>query len=331
MKFLFFTDVHDTMKAPSYRKDNYHETVLKKLAWIGDYASEYDYDFCVCGGDLFDTPGVSNATISSVAKCIRNHFGIPLFAIAGNHDLYGNNSYNIAQTAFGVLSKTGVIKNLCDPDEMECVWRDEKGQIVRIIGVESRVGIDDTPDAYLLKDMEKPEGEVWILVIHGMLREQKSSIFKSTGIRDIITTKADIILSGHDHGGFPILHQDGKIFANPGALLRVTTATSDVNLDVKIVSVQVEPGEISVDYITLPETVALPAKEVLDVERAAYEKKSRQATQDFADRLSQISKHMITTDENALDTLQKQLGFSDEIKEILQKYLSQAEEQLKEE
>lgn len=337
MKFLYFTDVHDTMKSPSYRKDNYHETVLKKLAWIGKYASDNDYDFCLCGGDLFDTPGVSNAVISSVAKCIRNNFGVPVFSIAGNHDLYGNNSYNITQTAFGVLSKAGIVRNLCDKEEKECVWEelDKLGNTkpwkLRIVGVESKIGIDDSPEAYLLNDLEKPDDEVWVLVIHSMLRERKSTIYKSTGLEDIMDTKADIVLSGHDHGGFKPFYKNGKIFANPGALLRVSTANTDINLDVKVASIEVrDKDDFSLEYISLPKDVALPYNEVLDVDRARSERASRTRTDDFAKRLGQVSKHLISTGENDIDVLQSQLGFSKEVRDLLEKYLTQAEQDLKE-
>lgn len=55
MKFIYFTDVHYGAN-PVCRKDNYNESILKKLKYIIEYAADNEIQMFVCGGDMFDRP-----------------------------------------------------------------------------------------------------------------------------------------------------------------------------------------------------------------------------------------------------------------------------------
>jgi len=328
MKFVFFTDVHFTSRAPSFRKDNFPETVLKKIEWVGNYAKEIGA-YALCGGDLFDTPGVSNSTIGAMLRVINKNFN-GIYSICGNHDLYGNNSYNVEKTGIGVLFASGEVINIPYQGHL---FDGEKKYKVRVIGVESKIGLDDTYENYLLSDLEKPDDEIWIMIVHGMLYKKQSTLIKSVGVDQILNTKADIVLSGHEHLGFAPIKENGKIFANPGALSRLTTSKSDVNLEVKVAVIDIDEdtGKFSVEFVNVPNNIALPAEEVLDLDRAYEEKRSQVESEKFLTEINSVNTLCIKDPEEILQRFIQEMNLSDKTVEIIRSQLKRAEEEIKNE
>ena len=318
-KIIFFTDVHDTSRTPRYRKDNFHETILCKLKWIGQYAADNDADI-VFGGDFFNTPGVSNSTVGDVLKVLSG-FDRPIYAIAGNHDLYGNNSFNVEKTGIGLLIASDYVRNISDH------WT-RLGD-VNLYGLESRMGIDSNAELHLNLPNVPSDG-INILVSHSMILQKKKNIMSCIGIEELENCPADIILSGHDHAGFGVIHKGNKYFCNPGALGRVTTSTSDVNLQVKIAEIVIDnEGVFSVRLVPLPEDIAKPASEVLDVETAHQEKEAMIAAQQWTSKMGRVNSVGVLNEEQLVDKFIAELGFAKTVKDLFYQYFGEAKEQMK--
>lgn len=70
MKFIYFTDVHYGA-SPVCRKDNYNESILKKLKYIIEYAADNEIKILVCGGDLFDRPHQNYSDLIELFSLIK--------------------------------------------------------------------------------------------------------------------------------------------------------------------------------------------------------------------------------------------------------------------
>ena len=70
MRFIYFTDVHYGAN-PVCRKDNYNESILKKLKYIIEYACNNEIKLLVCGGDLFDRPHQNYSDLIELLSVIK--------------------------------------------------------------------------------------------------------------------------------------------------------------------------------------------------------------------------------------------------------------------
>jgi DNA repair exonuclease SbcCD nuclease subunit len=81
-----FAGVEDNEKRVLLRNERF--TVLQRIA---EKAREFQAEFVVVAGDLFDSPSATRATVSAACSAI-GALGIPVFAIPGNHDHGGPGS-----------------------------------------------------------------------------------------------------------------------------------------------------------------------------------------------------------------------------------------------
>ena len=81
-----FAGVEDDEKRVLLRNERF--TVLQRIA---EKAREFQAEFVVVAGDLFDSPSATRATVSAACSAI-GALGIPVFAIPGNHDHGGPGS-----------------------------------------------------------------------------------------------------------------------------------------------------------------------------------------------------------------------------------------------
>ena len=94
MRFLFFTDTHIRGTNPQNRKDNFYNTLQLKIREVFDIARQNDVDIILHGGDIFDRPDISPSLVREFALLL-NEYSFPIYAVAGNHDIYGQNPLTI--------------------------------------------------------------------------------------------------------------------------------------------------------------------------------------------------------------------------------------------
>jgi exonuclease SbcD len=264
MKFLFFTDTHIKGAAPENRTDNFVETLKSKFLEIGKILKKYKIDYLLHGGDWFDKPDISPSIVSEFAIILKN-FGKPIYSIAGNHDVYGQNIETLGRTMLGLLESVGVLKLI---NTGETVHLEEDSIKVQLNGSPYRYDIDgeNYRNFYIVK--KQKDVKYAINMVHGMLLDKPFiEGIKYTLIDDIKDTGADITLAGHYHSGFGIVQKASKYFANPGSLVRVTNTLSEISRKPKVIIIDV--GEsLSVREIELES--AAPGEEVLDRNRLEY-------------------------------------------------------------
>ena len=100
MRLLYITDTHIRGTSPQNRKDNFPETLQLKFKEVISLAQKYDVLALLHGGDLFDTPSPSLAVCANFIPILAAA-GVPLYAIAGNHDLFGHNPSTLERTMLG--------------------------------------------------------------------------------------------------------------------------------------------------------------------------------------------------------------------------------------
>ncbi|MBZ2173816.1 metallophosphoesterase [Schnuerera sp. xch1] len=259
MKILFFTDTHIRGTTPKNRKDNLTETLEKKLREIGDIVEDYNIDFILHGGDLFDRPDVSVSIVSKFAS-ILNSFKVPIYIISGNHDVYGHNPNTIGRTMLGLLDALKVVRII---KQNEVIYLNKAGIKVQLSGQSYTYDIDHERNRskYIVKKVSKDVDYI-IHMVHGMLLNKpfiKGIPF--TLIDDIKSTEADITLSGHYHSGFGIINIGDKYFVNPGSLIRITNSLNEIERIPKIVILDIKD---SIDIKTICLETALKGEEVLD-------------------------------------------------------------------
>lgn len=218
MKILFFTDTHIRGTTPKNRKDNLVDTLEEKFHEILSISKNYNVDYILHGGDLFDRPDVSVSVVSKFAE-VLNKFEMPIYIICGNHDIYGHNPDTINRTMLGLFDSIGIVNLI---DENEIVFLEKGGITIQLTGQPYTYNIDDNKNLnkYIVENID-PKADYSIHMAHGMLLEKPFiKGIPYTLIDDIISTKADITLSGHYHSGFGIIKSKSKYFINPGSLIR---------------------------------------------------------------------------------------------------------------
>lgn len=322
MKLLYFTDPHIRANSPGSRKDDFPETILRKLTWVGDYAYENKIDAILVGGDWLDRPDISYAMLNCVIRLlfIWKTRGIRVFSILGNHDIYGYNPKTFGRTALSVLDGLDLITRL----SMES----HKFKCVSLTGADAHYSLDKNGCVDHYVDVPDAPGFVKIHLVHGFLTKTKwGDGVPSTTIADIAHTNANIVLTGHDHGGFGIIEMNGRTFCNPGAIARVTAGVGDINLEVKVTLIEVHEQTLSykLTLIPLPADIARPAAEVLDREKLELEKENKRQLVAFTNSIGDFEKYEAIDIYSLLDALAEEEQISSIVISIARERLQMAE------
>lgn len=269
IKFLYFTDTHIRGTTPKNRLDSFSETIKRKLTEVMQIAEKEKVDLMLHGGDVFDRPDLSPNVVGQFAKLFRET-NIPIYAISGNHDTFGHNPDTISRTMLGLLDSFGIM-TIIHPDEPLFIKKEDVS--VQISGQPYHYDLDQRDVKLDYYPINHHQADYMIHLVHSMLVEKAlPEGIPHTLVDHIWTTPADVILTGHFHGGFGIKEQDGKFICNPGAISRINNHWMELNRMPKVVI-----GEITASGITLREQVletAQKGEEVLDrtyVEKAVHQ------------------------------------------------------------
>jgi DNA repair exonuclease SbcCD nuclease subunit len=326
IKLIYTTDPHGRANNPTSRKDNFPDTILKKIAYVGKLAKDENADAVVCGGDWLDRPDTSTSFVSRLAEVLSN-FPCPIYSVIGNHDIYGQNPQTLPRTQLSILIAAKLIQRLYM--DKPVLLADSKTKVY-ITGVDAHYDLDKNGRTSDYVDVPETDG-VRIHVVHGFLTDRDWPNVPCTLISSVLNTKADILLTGHEHGGFGIIGRNGKLFCNPGALARVSASIGDVNQDVKVALITIQGNVFDCEFKRLPSSIALPASQVIDRAKLVEEKKHQERLTHFIDNLNDLKITDSFNVYNVLDEIATQENVPQEVVDIVRKRLEKAEEQLKEE
>lgn len=272
MRFLVVADTHLRGTSPQGRRDDFFATCRAKLEEVVNLAEDLGVSALLHLGDVFDrpdlAPGVAREFVLVLRRC-----RVPVYGIVGNHDVYGHNPDSLPRTLLGLVEALGGLR-LLRCGEVELLGG--PGQLkVQLTGAPFQHDIDsrDGADYVVSRDAR---ADVAIHMAHGMLLEKPwvSGMDYTLIERVAPRTGADLTLVGHYHLGYsrlPLEPVPGRLFVNPGAMVRLEASLAEIARHPQVVLVEVEGSGISVRGIPLRS--ALPGDEVLDrslIEAAAY-------------------------------------------------------------
>jgi len=322
MRILFFTDTHIRGTNPQNRKDNFVETLFRKLEEVFDIAKKNNVDMLLHGGDIFDRPDISPSLVRDLIILIGK-YSFPIYAVAGNHDVFGQNPLTLNRTMLGVLDGAGFIK-LIKPREK--LFFKENNITIQLTGQHYYFGIDTDGDKKGYKVEKEPDVDYAIHVVHGMLLEKP--FFEGmayTLIEDILETEADITLSGHYHAGFATKCVDNKYFVNPGSLVRINNSLNELLRMPKVILLDLEKG-IKIKEVYLKS--ALPGEEVLDrskVESMAFRERK---LSEFIQSVNSTGNYETFDINRIVELISRQQNLKDEVILEALKRIGQAQELL---
>ena len=282
MRVLYITDTHLTSKTPASRTDNYELTTYKVLLEIKKIIQEKNIDIIIHGGDMFHTPKVSLKYAGNVAQILLS-YGIPIYVVPGNHDIFGYNKNTIDQTMLGLFANLGVV-NLLDRDNP--LFLDIGNCTLSIEAQEYYGDIDkgNINDFNITNNL----ADYKILVYHGMLLDKP--FFEGvphTLIKDV-NTDANLVLAGHYHDGFKAQSVNGTFFLNPGATIRVESSRID-NPKITMFDFDEINGTIVPTCKYLYIQCAKPREEVFDLKSKAITQKENTELEILKNEIDKLS------------------------------------------
>ncbi|MDR6224258.1 metallophosphoesterase family protein [Desmospora profundinema] len=267
VRLLYVTDTHIRGTAPRSRVDDFVGTLREKLAEVVEIARRERVDAVLHGGDLFDRPDISPAVVREFARILRQ-LKVPLYTIAGNHDIYGHNPDTVNRSMLGLLDAFGVIR-LLHPGQR--AWVRQQGIAVQVTGQPFHYQLDKRDPAEDYRVEKSVEADYAVHMVHGMAVDRAlPEGVAHTMVNQLWYEDVDVLLTGHYHAGFPLQHRDGRYIINPGALARINNHPSEMKRLPQVVLLSF--GD-RVDVRFLPITCASPGEMVLDrsyLEKAAY-------------------------------------------------------------
>lgn len=201
--FVASGDIHFKDKTPRYRKDEFSITQFLKFKQLLKYtAQKTKYAVLLLAGDIFDSKGVSYATVVKAMELIRA-YPIEILLVPGQHDLRYHRQ-GLAGTPLGVLLQLDNV-HLLQPDKVNKIVTNFK-----FMGA----GWEEEPIG--------TQGDV--LVTHRMVTKT-SGLWP--GHTDFTTGKKLLqkypqfkyIISGDNHKPHIIEH-NGRININTGSMMR---------------------------------------------------------------------------------------------------------------
>lgn len=304
MKFLFFGDKHERVSTPENRIGDYQEEIRLKTQEIIDIGKRNKVTAFLQPGDFWDTPNPPLDYASKVMKRwtnidlfgsldklvtgnedeireVANSFKkdyIPMVGVVGNHELFGNNIKTLPKTMAGFINKLGLTKFATK--ENPVFFTTEDGLKIAITGTHYHIDIDSPEhiDDYIVKEKL---GDYHIHIVHGMLSDKDMGKYiRHTLLDKIRHTKADITLTGHDHIGFPITEIDGKYFANPGAIPRLSNDLKEIKREPKVILIDISKKD-GMKLTEVPLTSAKKGELVLDRKKITEKKAKEEKLEEF--------------------------------------------------
>lgn len=247
-RFTYITDIHLRGTTPRSRTDDYTETLFRKLKFVLEYAKKKKSNIILFGGDLIDTPAVSDAIINRFLDIIVE-YGIPWYAIYGNHDI------KIPKN----VSKIGLIEH-CE------LWNTLENNFLvegenTIIAGESYSKEKECLQSYQIGDVFGDcSSALKIAVLHTMVGNETMII---RGVDKIIAKEAfevyphcDMVLTGHYHPGYGIYQFDGlagtTVYVNPGSMMRLSVTDANQTVGPGLVQGTVKNGSVTLKMVLIP-------------------------------------------------------------------------------
>ncbi|HEU4965639.1 MAG TPA: metallophosphoesterase [Bacilli bacterium] len=322
MKLLYLTDTHIRASSPQNRTDDFVETLKNKFREVNEIARREQVDAILHGGDFFDIPSPSLSVCGDFVS-LMSQAGVPIYGIAGNHDVFGHNPDTLPRTVLGFIDRIGVVK-LIHPGQP--LFLEKDGLKVQVSGQHYHYDLDRR-DPRLDYVIDSVEADIGIHLVHGMLMDKAfMEGVAHTRVDQIVDTKAHLTLCGHNHLGWPEIRHDGKIFYNPGGFVRLSNHPNDASRRPQVLLLDMTSGELQIKKIKLKS--APPGDECLDRSKNEEAAFMQQRLAEFVQGIKAAGDYKVIDIEAIIDEIAGRDGLPGEVREEAMGRIAAAQERL---
>lgn len=320
MKFLCVGDIHFTVDHPISRDEQYPKDILKKIVECIQLAKQLNCQYILCTGDWFHRKSQATFYEANLLMSMFKKSHIPIYGIAGNHDIAGYNLKTLASRALGSLITSGHM-NLLDNHQID-------SKDVLVTGTSFSRMYDLGRTAYY--KAEKQEDRYSLAITHGSLITTPTGTFfgQYTNMTDLTKIERplhNIIFNGHIHHRqaiYKFKDRDCTVFSI-GSLARNILKEDVAKRIPTVLFLDVKEGDFKYEEITLKSV--RPFKDAF-IAKEPEEIKDESSIKDFIDTLVSESGELTMLDDKELVKVTiKKLGYGKEIEEKVLTYIDQGE------
>lgn len=236
MKLGILGDLQLTNRAPKRRIDDYWKTLCRKLSQALYIFDEKKCDCIVQVGDFFDSPTVAKQVESEIIQlfhCFGRDEDRRVFCVWGQHDVSGHSKSTLPNSPLAVLQAARVVKILDDNP----VLVGEEDTAIHLYGASFG---ESVPEPY--------EDSYNILVTHRMVGDRplwpgQELVGPRAFLRE--HPEYNLVCCGDYHYRC-IEKWNGRVFINPGAIVRKTIGKFDLEHKPAVVIFDTDTNEIEV-------------------------------------------------------------------------------------
>jgi DNA repair protein SbcD/Mre11 len=336
VKILYLTDTHIRGTSPRNRLDDLPQALLAKLTEVVALAKQHQVAAILHGGDLFDRPDVAPAVALDFLRVLMDA-PCPIYGIAGNHDVFGFNPQTVPRTMLGLFDGFRLFR-LIKPGEV--AWVEDGELKVQVTGQEFHAELDrrnPVLDYCVVPSGQggslherQPGADFAIHLTHGMLLEKPFFEGSAHTLLDAVmgSTVADVTFGGHFHPGWSKVHGlHGRLFINPGALVRLGNQTADFRRPVQVVLLELSKDQ-PVRHQLIRLQSARPGDEVLDRSQEDAQMARERALADFIQGIGDTSQFEVLEVQAIMERIAENAGVPARVKQEALRRLGLAQEEL---
>jgi DNA repair exonuclease SbcCD nuclease subunit len=229
---VYTTDWHISNKAPGRRRDNYRETILKKLEFVRQLTQKLN-GVAICGGDVFHvknpkSPANSFGLTEALIQKLKSFPYNLVMGAVGNHDISYDDMATLPDQPLGILMAAGVYHNLVDEPVM--LYNDSVRILVESFPYEEG---ENTLQRLLVQGVKpKDNYDYRIGVVHAFGESGNGgTLFGAVkiGYNQVKHLNYDFLLWGHDHSRKETETVGNITHINLGSLARAAFNTDEVD------------------------------------------------------------------------------------------------------
>lgn len=217
-------DPHFSDTTPKSRKDDYQQALFDKMEFVGQELAANNGQFLILTGDIFHKRALSTKFMCRMVEFLRD-FPVPVYGIAGNHDVYAGNVEFLNRTSLGILFASGVIRKL----EHLLVHLQDFSVHIRGFDFAPALHVKKPALEDLLESVEEGDPDVisvrhHFAVAHGFIKKTHANFQTKDYVNVPSFSKAGYtaLFLGHDHVPYPSEMVDGLLLCRGGNLSRGT-------------------------------------------------------------------------------------------------------------
>lgn len=233
--FIHLTDLHlcPLHKQPQSRSETFHTDIRNKFSYVANYIKKNDIEFVLLSGDIFHTKASSEYSPETLLyySSLFQSWEVPIYCIAGNHDLQKSSIANINRSAYKLI--VSCTPNLTDVSYcIDTFGRSfgAEGFILEHEGI-AISGIPYHPLAETQKLLElineefaKVSSDLYtICLLHTDAIPEKVPLYwEVMGYDEVFarSSNIDLICQGHIHLQFPIQNNGKTEISKPWSFTR---------------------------------------------------------------------------------------------------------------